>query len=246
MTPPIDTHIILVHGSYHTPWHMRFLQDALEQHGYTTSAPALPSMGNQALLSDDAHAVQKAIEAAAATHSSILPVFHSYAGAPGAEAIAALSPSTRAKVVRVIYLAAFILPRGGAMSSPDPDAPHPWAITSNNWRSVPEPIPVFYNDMKASFAAQAASHCLPQWFPALFSQTTSEGWRLCEATYVVCTEDCAIPRQMFWEGRFKPLLEETDVRPKWRFLEIQSGHSPFLSKIEETALLLRREAGEDV
>jgi alpha-beta hydrolase superfamily lysophospholipase len=114
-------YIILVHGAYHQPSHWDLLVGLLQSAGYSTFAPKLPSSGASPLpgvFDADVSSVKQAIlDAIAEGVTSIVPVFHSYGGIPGFEALALLTPKQKLVISRVVCVSAFILPKGESWSA---------------------------------------------------------------------------------------------------------------------------------
>jgi alpha-beta hydrolase superfamily lysophospholipase len=114
-------YIILVHGAYHQPSHWDLLVGLLQSAGYSTFAPKLPSSGASPLpgvFDADVSSVKQAIlDAIAEGVTSIVPVFHSYGGIPGFEALALLTPKQKLVISRVVCVSAFILPKGESVVS---------------------------------------------------------------------------------------------------------------------------------
>jgi alpha-beta hydrolase superfamily lysophospholipase len=111
--------IILVHGAYHQPSHWDLLVELLQSAGYSTFAPKLPSSGASPLpgvFDADVSSVKQAVlDATAKGATSVIPVFHSYGGIPGFEALASLTPEQKLAISRVICISAFVLPKGDSV-----------------------------------------------------------------------------------------------------------------------------------
>ncbi|KAK4539407.1 hypothetical protein LTR36_010970 [Oleoguttula mirabilis] len=250
----MKTHIVLVHGACHQAWHLHLLAQTLDAAGYTTSTPQLPSAaldptGPSCTLAGDTAVITAALEAAAATSDAILPVFHSYAGVPGSEAVAALSNSAKAKIPRLVYLAAFVLEPGTNVLAADGGD----GSESSSWIGrqgdctlpVPDPIATFYHDVEPALAAQAVKHLVKQAYEPMAAKATQAGWKLFPVTYVFCAEDRAVPAECM-RARVETILGDERLRGRWEVLTLEGGHSPFLSRPDECARVIRRAAGEDV
>lgn len=119
-----EPQIVLVHGAFHTPYHLEPLAALLRAppYCYTVRVPQLlsasPTPPSKSFDSDVA-TIKIAIEDAAQEGGScdIVPVFHSYASVPGFDAIACLSPETRRKIKRVVLIASFVLPKGTSLTT---------------------------------------------------------------------------------------------------------------------------------
>lgn len=114
-------YIILVHGAYHQPTHWDLLVKLLQAAGHPTSTPKLPSSSASPLAgvfdADISSVKQAVIDAIAEGATSIVPVFHSYGGIPGFEALASLTPQQKLTISRVVCISAFILPKGDSVVS---------------------------------------------------------------------------------------------------------------------------------
>ncbi|KAF2768947.1 alpha/beta-hydrolase [Teratosphaeria nubilosa] len=239
------THIILVHGAYHQSWHWHLLKSKLEEAGHQVSTPALPSSGNGVSpaigMNEDKEAIKLAIEKKAAeTAESILPVFHSYAGVPGSEAAAELSKPARDKIVRLVYVMAFVIDQGTSLTDSLGGMLAPWAVQHGGVCSVPDPVPTFYNDVSAELAQAAADKVVQQSHKAFLEKAEHAGWKMYPATYVMCSDDKALDP----EGR-RVRLEVLKKENPFGFdvVEMTTGHSPFLSQVDETAAVIQKKAG---
>lgn len=114
-------YIILVHGAYHQSSHWDLLVKLLRSAGHPTSAPKLPSSSTSPLpgvFDADVSSVKQAvIDAIAEGATSIVPVFHSYGGIPGFEALASLTPQQKLTIPRVVCISAFIIAKGQSLVS---------------------------------------------------------------------------------------------------------------------------------
>lgn len=242
-------HFILIHGAYHRAWHLHLLKAELERSNYPVTTIDLPFSNEDApqenAMSADTEAIKSVLETAASQSSSIVPVFHSYAGIPGSDAVAELSESAKEKVLRLVYLAAFIIPEGTALLTGSGGKTAPWvALTADGkFGHVPEPISPFYHDVEPELAKEAASRCVKNSRSAFMETTKHAGWEAFPCTYVTCLDDRAVPPAVC-KAMLDRLSEEE--RMSWTFQESEGSHSPFLSRPAELAGLLRRAVGEAV
>lgn len=233
-------HFVLVHGAYHQAWHLKFLKEELEKAGHEVSAIDLPSCGENApeekAMTADTEAIKTALEGAASQSETIAPVFHSYSGLPGSDAVAELSEPARKKVLRLVYLASFALPQGTAFTPPSAQMA-PWASVTFDgaYRYVPDPIPPFYHDVEPELAQEAARLVVKGSASAYFEKTKHAGWKMYPRTFIFCNDDRAAPRERLM-AMFDSMSEED--RAGWKFEDIDGSHSPFLSRPAECAKLL--------
>jgi pimeloyl-ACP methyl ester carboxylesterase len=86
----------------------------------------------------------------------------------------------------------------------------------------------FFNDCDEATAADAVAQLGPQPIVTLADTPTAVAWRKRPSTYVVCTEDLAVP----------PALQRAMADRCTESVEWPTGHSPFLSAPERVADLL--------
>lgn len=137
-------HFVLVHGAFHRAWHLQSLVERLEKAGYPVSTLDLPSVNQDIAkvpreggLRADVDAVKAVIEEAALNSAQIILVFHSYGGVPGGEAAAELSEAAKEKVQRLVYMCAFVIEQGTAVTTASKGQVAPWAALEasgyQNW-----------------------------------------------------------------------------------------------------------------
>ena len=78
-------------------------------------------------MAADVDAIKDAIEAAAKTADAIVLLFHSYGGIPGSEAVAEVSEEAKKKIIHLVYLAAFLIDQGQALTTPSGGKTAPWS-----------------------------------------------------------------------------------------------------------------------
>jgi len=80
---------------------------------------------------------------------------------------------------------------------------------------------VFYNDCDTSTREWATARLAPQCKSAFAAPVARPAWHEVPSTYIVCARDAAIP----------PDLQRTLFAPRAeRTIELDTGHSPFLSQ----------------
>jgi pimeloyl-ACP methyl ester carboxylesterase len=223
--------IALVHGSYHGAWCWELLRPELERLGHRVIAMDLP-ISDPALGAAD---YAKAIEDALDPDSVPMLVGHSMAGLI-TPLVAAHRP-----VRSLVFLAAF-LPAPG-MSANDQRAGEPvdgrvapvtaeWTDLGDNvWMVGPNTATeLFFHDAPPDLASWATARLRPQSYRALGEITPLTSWPDAERHSIVCRADRAINPDWVRAAARDRLGVEA--------IEIDGGHSPFLTRPAELAQLL--------
>lgn len=221
------THFLLVHGSWHGPWCWELMQPQLEQRGHRVTLVDLPSVGTDVSALGDFDADTKAVNTAAAQLSDpAVVVGHSYGGA------VISNVEYPATVRRLVFLGAFMPDAGRAFTSYLPPGPFPpyVGMRDDGTTTVPEgqAQPAFYGDCLDDLVAWAVARLRPQSQAVLGGVNERASWRSIPSTYVLLTEDRAIP----------PDLQAEFAAQATEQVELQTSHSPFLSKPEQLADML--------
>ena len=161
----------------------------------------------------------------------VLLVGHSYGGAVISDA------GAHPNVEHLVYLTAFPLDTGESVMR---ERARGWRghelaeamqfdgdiVTVDPARSVE----FFYHDCAPEVAAAAAARLRPMSMAAMAGVTRAVAWREKPATYIVCTDDRAIP----------VALQRSGAARAGEVLEMPTSHSPFLSRPDELARHARR------
>jgi pimeloyl-ACP methyl ester carboxylesterase len=227
--------LVLVHGSWHGAWAWSQLQAELDARAISSVAIDLPGKGRAAGGTDfEGHcaAVTHALDQVA---GPTVLVAHSYGG------VIATQVGDHPRVEGIVYVASFNLAEGETVaqtvdtaggSKSGADA----LMTDADGFLVIDPetaISSFYNDCAATVAAQAAARLTPEYAASRTVSPTHVAWRSVPSTYVVCTQDLALP------AATQRVLAR---RATWR-TELASGHSPMLSMPAQLADVLVEAAG---
>lgn len=106
--------------------------------------------------------------------------------------------------------------------------------------TVPTPIPIFYNDVPAPLASHAASLLLPHLLEPFFTPTHHDGCADFPVTYVVCNNDQALT--VNYQQSAIEVCRSREGRKGGReaveVVEMETGHSPFLSVPEGTVKVI--------
>lgn len=227
--------VVLVHGAWHGGWCWAGLQHALDQVGVASLAVDLPGHGASTQPLSDLYG--DAREAASVLRQVGRPavlVGHSYGGAVITEA-ATLHPD----VAHLVFLTAFALECGESVMSlltslpPAPIALSHAIIPRDDGTSVIEPtqaVASFYGECPPAVAAAAIARLSPQ--PMLtFTDSVSGSPRdHIQSTYVRCLRDEAIH-----------ISHQDAMATRCTTVHtLDTDHSPFASRISETAAIIQR------
>ncbi|MGH8218897.1 MAG: alpha/beta hydrolase [Steroidobacteraceae bacterium] len=228
--------LILVHGAWHGSWCWERLLPHLEQRGIAVRTVDLPSVsrsagaeprsasarkpGDRAVgLRDDADEVRAAIES---VEGPVVLCGHSYGGMVISHA--GSHPRVHSRIARLIYLCAFMPEPRQSLVAIGGDRHAPWIRMLDEQMTLPDLSlagEVFYNDCDAPTREWAIARLAPQCNAAFIAPVARPAWRDIPSTYIVCATDGALP----------PDLQRTLFAPRAeRSMELDTGHSPFLSQ----------------
>ena len=220
--------VVLVHGAWHGAWCWELVTPRLDAAGVASVAVDLPSVSSaDATLHDDAACVRTALDA---IDGGAVLVGHSYGGAVISEA------GVHPAVDHLVYLTAFALERGESAQENsltggnEPSELGPAIRVGEKVFEInPEPgIAAFFHDCPDDVAQSAAARLRPQSRVALGGTVNAAAWREKPATYVVCTEDRALP----------VALQRSNAARVGESVDWATSHSPFLSRPDLVAGLL--------
>jgi pimeloyl-ACP methyl ester carboxylesterase len=224
--------IVLVHGAWHGSWCWQRVTSLLEKRGLAVRTVDLPSVGAGPGAGIDLSADAAAVEAViAGVAGPVVLCGHSYGGM-------VISRVSAERVTRLIYICAFMSLEGESLVSIGGGRHAPWIQMLDGGLTLPDPAQtqsIFYGDCDASTVEWAKSQLRPQSGAPFDEPVPHPAWRHIPSTYVVCANDMALPPEV-QRNVFAPRATET--------LELQAGHSPFLSQPDAVAALLAARVAE--
>jgi pimeloyl-ACP methyl ester carboxylesterase len=219
--------IMFVHGAWHGSWCWEAVRSRLHDGGIATAAVENPSVANAPSdLAADGDNLRSALDAIG---GPIVLVGHSYGGAVITDA------GAHPDVARLVYLSAFALDAGesvmqNALTGGD-DMELGAALQFDGELLTVDPARVtefFYHDCAPAVASAASAQLRPMSLAAMGGVPRSVAWRERPSTYVVCTDDRAIP----------VALQRQCADRIGDMVELPTSHSPFLSRPDDLARLL--------
>ncbi|HEY7101165.1 MAG TPA: alpha/beta hydrolase [Mycobacteriales bacterium] len=207
--------VLFVHGALvrDADWWWHRMPGPLGRHGLRTAAVELPSCVGRGDLAADAAAVAAAVTGAG---EPVTLVGHSYGGTVITEA--------GRDAAHLVYVTSVLADAGrshadsGSGRGPAPWVrPHPDGTLELVGDRIRE---LFFADCDDETYEQALARRARQDAAALTGAVTVPAWRSVPSTYVVCTEDRAIPAD----------VQRAAAVRAGRTVEIPTGHHPFLSR----------------
>lgn len=240
--------IVILPGGYHSPSHYQELIEQLHRANYSTRSSVLPTVNAQNPFAADpatdvAFIREKLLVPVFEAGEDVLLVMHSYSGIPGSVVAKGWSKSERRArgqtggILGLVFIASVPLHEGESIfTKADGHSVSLAAFDQEAGTStIPDPIPAFYHDVPEPRASQAAAALLPHSLQVFTWKSTPPAWAdpvyAGRRVYIRCMQDFAAP--LAWQDN---MLEETGV--DWDIRDMESSHSPFLSRPEELAAIV--------
>ena len=184
--------VVLVHGAWHGSWVWDRVIPLLEARGLSARTVDLPSVGSvpgvAADLSGDAAVVKDMLDQ---VDGRALLCGHSYGGM-----VISAAAAGRSDVSRLVYLCAFMPAEGESLVQLTGGEPAPWIQLLDGGLTLPDPAQaaeVFYADCDAETMREASARIKPMSGAAFGEPVAATAWHDVPSTYVVCSQDRAIP-----------------------------------------------------
>jgi pimeloyl-ACP methyl ester carboxylesterase len=219
--------VVLVHGAWHGAWCWNAVGERLTAAGVPWATVDNPSVAKApSTLVDDGDNVTRLLDEIGAP---VVLVGHSYGGAVITDA------GAHANVRELVYLSSFALDAGETLNEN--------GLTGGEAMTLPEAlrfdgdvvsldpervVDLFFHDCAPDVAAAAAAQLAPMSIAAMGGVPRAVAWREKPATYVVCTDDRALPVP----------LQQSNAARIGTTVEMAASHSPFLSRPDDVAALL--------
>ncbi|KAI9731428.1 MAG: hypothetical protein M1818_007818 [Claussenomyces sp. TS43310] len=239
---------IFIPGAWHSAQAFAAAAALLKAKGYESVSVELASYGSlppQPSIEADVALVRGAVGALLDAGKDVVVVMHSYGSVPACEAMKHFTKTNdgsegRGRIVRMVWLAAFILPKGGSLMAGLGGKDLPWFIVKDDQVDPRDPATIFYNDMPPSEAARWIAQLKTHSYRTFYSTLSVEPFLHIPSAYLICERDNAIPLAV-QEGMIAMAQEK--VPTAFDVVErCGASHSPFLSMPETVASFLEKAA----
>jgi len=243
--------LIFVPGAWHTAQTWSKVTTLLEAKHYTCICVTLPSTLSEpnTTFFDDIKAVRDPIIAETTAGRNVVVIVHSYGGAVGCSAVKGLTlpkqdtsdKTSNGHVIGIASMASGFGPSGVCFIDNFGGTPPPtWTFDPENAFAilVTPPRELFYHDLPASEAEYWISKLTKQAARPLMNKEGGEhayaGWMDVPVWYLATTEDRAFGPSAAEVQKYIVQVAK-DAGADVTVREVESSHSPMLSKPEETA-----------
>ncbi|KAL8933893.1 MAG: hypothetical protein Q9216_006168 [Gyalolechia sp. 2 TL-2023] len=246
--------IVLVHGGWQGPETFSLIVPGLERAGYSVFAVTLPSASVVPAVPDfssDVAVVRNAVTSTLAIGKDVVLVMHSFGAVVGCEAMkgvkvdeASLAMATEGalrigRVVRLAFIAGLLFPEGKAIRDISRgEEAVPGFDCQDNLSWILDGPTRFYNDLPVDAALHWAARLKKHSRFAFTSPLTYAAYRDFPTSYLMCTDDQAIPYPI--QKRFVAMARVQDVTV------VTSSHSPMISQPKVVETFIRKCAGEEM
>lgn len=220
-------------------------------------------------IKEDVEAIQGAVRAEleADPDTDVAVLTHSYSGLPGAAAVENLDKKSRKAagfkngISALLVMSGLLIDKGisgfdwaNGIIPPTiilSHIPSPVDSKTQIEISVPNPEPgpmaLFYHDIPERDAEHYASLLIPHVWSVYRTPVPFAGFKIVPTYYLVTEDDRSLPPE--WQRLIIKMADEATLQAdpeggKVVVDTIQAGHSPFLSKVDETAAWIRKSLGE--
>ncbi|EMC95671.1 hypothetical protein BAUCODRAFT_71724 [Baudoinia panamericana UAMH 10762] len=253
MSNNLKPSILLIPGSWHNgPKHYYQLIDRLRNAGYEVDALEMPCVCDDPKdkhYSDDYEHVRNALRTLADQGKDIVMVMHSRGGHIGSDACKGFGKAERAEaghlggIVHMVYLAAFAIAENESIFTAFGQQPAPFVrITKTSGGEISfiiNPEHYIYHDCPAEEVKKAIADLRPSAAVTETEPSTFAGWKHYASTYLLCENDQALL------PRFQEMFL-CQPGAKFNVERCDAGHSPFMSRPDFTAEVVRRACGEKI
>ncbi|KAJ5633375.1 hypothetical protein N7490_009714 [Penicillium lividum] len=222
--------IVLVPGAWSPPDIYSELQSHLLARGLHSEAVQHPSTGAEPAtktLEDDVSHLRDILVALSNAGKSILIVAHSYGGVVASAAVKGLVRSTQnseddcGRVLMILYMAAFVVPKGKSLLDVMGGQLLPWIQTAENRAYCAIGSQGAFHDLVPSEREQLYSKLTHSSLPIFSGKASHEPWQEMPTAYILCEEDKMLP--IAFQEQMVKMLGTSHI------FQLKTSHHPFLS-----------------
>jgi pimeloyl-ACP methyl ester carboxylesterase len=204
----------LIHGGGDVGWYWHLVEAELRERGHDVVAPDLPCEDETAGWSEYANTVVEAI----GDRDQVIVVAQSLGGFTAPIVC-------EGRPVDLLVLVAAMVPKPGETFGEWASAE--WEETVTVQPDFDDEIGVFYQDVPPKLAAEALRHGRPEVSKAMGEPWPLAAWPEVPTRYLLCREDRVFPAEFVR----RMVRNRLGITPD----EIESGHTPALSRPQELA-----------
>ncbi|KAI1454200.1 alpha/beta-hydrolase [Annulohypoxylon moriforme] len=231
--------IVIAQGSWQNASSYDLFLEKLHAAGYPAEHVKLPSIGGTTTplpgFSDDVAALQTVLAKYRDAGRKVIVLCHSSGGVSGSNAVVGFD-----NVSGVIFLSAFMIPKGTSLAQYNGGPPQPWMDVQGEQIFLhEEKVSVaIYNDLDEESRAKWVKEVSPT-SAALFKGVSNcEPWAEgIPCAYIFCVEDRALPMRIQQDMA-------TQLGPEPVTVNLKAGHSPFLSVPDELVAAIAEVEGK--
>ncbi|CEI61782.1 hypothetical protein FVEN_g2843 [Fusarium venenatum] len=236
--------LVFVPGAWHTPEYWGKVKSAMEAQDYKCIPVTLPttqSTSTSVNFSTDVNAVREAIMTETAQDQDVVILAHSYGGAVGASTIKGLSRKNaednkgNGHVIGLFMVGTGFVASGISFLDAVGGKPPPLWAADYETNTMPlqlDPVEMLYHDLPEEEAKYWVGKLTDQALTSVTDgyEVSYEGWKDVPVWYIMTAEDKNLPLEV--QKMFAQSAEKAGADLVVR--EIASGHSPMLSKPDDT------------
>ncbi|KAK5115107.1 hypothetical protein LTR62_001804 [Meristemomyces frigidus] len=246
---------LAVHGAWHRPERFDMLKTLVEKHGYDFQAVRLASIGKFDKdpgdgLKLDIAVIANALRKIIHVGQDVVVLSHSYGGMPTSGGVATIMEEQKAecgksahgKVIRLVYISAYVPLKGNSaadenvLAGHEGGGPDTTIMLPTGMVEPRDPISLMYNTTPKQIAEDAMSKLAPSAISSFITGTELCGWADygIPLSYIGCKQDRAMPVSMQEMNVERVKSVDADAGIYW----LDTDHSPFLCAPERVADIL--------
>ncbi|KAL3477592.1 Alpha/beta hydrolase fold-1 [Aspergillus californicus] len=228
--------VVLVPGAWATPTFYDQLQSCLTERGIATEAVTHQSTGAEppvTTLGDDVSKLHTSLQRLCDSGKDIIVVAHSYGGLVSSGAVEGLEKPTRqvkgqqGGVVMILYMTAFVLPKGLSILRASGGQLMPWIRSEGSYSYSTAGGEGSFHDLSPAEQSHWLTNLTHTSVSIFLGDTTHEPWHIIPTAYILGEEDRMLPVEM-QEYMVKTLGTSQTYR-------LKASHFPFLSMPQKVA-----------